>query len=198
MADSISEKQNLITQPLFNVRPILQSDAAAIHSIDAHCKTSARADRASLSDISEVKANTLRSPNGPERVHLMAYSTVGDQGILGYIIMLPYMDAVQGPRIGYERAATISLWTLEEGFLGAELYHSVNTALITEALAMSRKRQLKYQTVVTTMLFRKDQPSLESYRNVLFDSLFKQVGCLSEIMEKDGMLFDRITFQRGV
>lgn len=128
----------------------------------------------------------------------MAYSTVGDQGILGYIIMLPYMDAVQGPRIGYERAATISLWTLEEGFLGAELYHSVNTALITEALAMSRKRQLKYQTVVTTMLFRKDQPSLESYRNVLFDSLFKQVGCLSEIMEKDGMLFDRITFQRGV
>ena len=67
---------------------------------------------------------------------------------------------------------------------------------VEEVCSRARDEGNRYKTVIMTMTFHEDQPSLLAYRDVYLEAGFVQKGRLSEVVQKGFLLLDRLYLQR--
>lgn len=118
--------------------------------------------------------------------------------VLGYIMILPYKEDADHLNSCFNRTASLYLFTFEEDVLGEKVYRAVNSTLVDEALARCKERGLRYRTVTAAFVFRQDQETLTTFRDILVEKGFKEVGLLKQVVENHGLLFDRIILQRDI
>lgn len=118
------------------------------------------------------------------------------QGLLGIVLILPFMEGGRRAMSCYARTCTLVVLSAEESVLGTKLWHAVNSALIDEAMSRCREREKGFKQMIVATPFHECQPTLVSFRNVLLEKGFEQVGLHKEVLEKKGILLDRIHLQR--
>lgn len=202
----------------FHVRPVNIQDANGLadlfrreweHSLGATID-----EPSSLAQIKSMISNVSRF-TGPELLFLVADSGEthpaatgiglrerlgiptgsGSRDLLGWVALTPYEKSA---RSCFDRTATMSLTSLEGSPLSLEHRRAVVTALIRAIFAACQERGARYKTVVITTAFREDQPQLQEHVYVLQEEGFRVVGMLENVIEKDGLLLNRMILQRDV
>lgn len=69
---------------------------------------------------------------------------------------------------------------------------------VEEVCSRARDDGHRYKTVVMTISFNENQPSLVAYRDILLEAGFVEKGCLNEVVQKGELLLDRLYLQRAL
>lgn len=142
-----------------------------------------------LDDYARVVASMTE--DGPSLNGLPSYR----EPILGFAILCPYTWSTPEPGSCCHRTASFHIIAREDT-IGKNPLLAGSGAIADEALLRARARGGRYETVITSFLYRQDMPKLMEQRKMFIQNGFEQARRLKEVAEKRGLFFDRLILQR--